>query len=467
MNLTSILNGTIVAQGEIYRADIVLADGVIAEICQPGRRSPVGNTVDAQGCYVLPGAIDIHFHCRAPAYPQRGDFATETRAAAVGGVTTILEMPISRPGVATVEILEARRALGEQNAYVDFGLYAGPALLDPAGIAKMVDAGAIGFKVFLIAPPVGREDEFTGICLTSEADLYRLFQLIKPYSLPVVFHAENNTLLDYFSRTLQESGRVDAISHALSRPPVVEAAAIALLLTISEATGRSIHIAHLSSAAGLNLIRDARRRGVRVTTETCPHYLWFTSEKLQEAGPFAKINPPIRDEADRQALWAGLMDGTIDVVTTDHSPFTLVEKEAGLANIWAAPPGTPSVEVLYPLLLDQALRGRLSLHRVLELVAMNPARLYNLHPQKGMIQVGSDADLVVFDPNATLEVDRHQWQSKAAACDRLYSGMVLKGRIREVIARGRLVARLGQVTGLPGHGRFVRPVLGQPLMAGA
>jgi len=459
MNLTSILNGTIVAQGEIYRADIVVADGVIAEICQSGRRAPVGNSVDAQGCYILPGAIDIHFHCRAPAYPQRGDFATETRAAAAGGVTTILEMPISRPGVATVEILEARRELGERNAYIDFGLYAGPALLDSDGIAKMVGAGAIGFKVFLIAPPAGREDEFTGICLTSEADLYRLFQLIKPYSLPLVFHAENNTLLEYFSQTLQESGRVDAISHALSRPPVVEAAAIALLLAISEATGCSIHIAHLTSAVGLNLIRDARRRGVRVTTETCPHYLWFTSEKLREVGPFAKINPPIRDEADRQALWAGLIDGTIDVVTTDHSTYTSVEKEAGLVNIWAAPPGTPSVEVLYPLLLDQALRGNLSLHRVLELVARNPARLYNLHPQKGIIQVGSDADLVVFDPNATMKVDRNQWQSKAAACDHLYSGMILQGRIREVIARGRLVARLGQVTGLPGHGRFVRPVL--------
>jgi allantoinase len=458
MNSISVLNGTIVGKGEIYRADLVVEDGIIVEICQPGRGQKPGHVIDAQGCYVLPGAIDIHFHCRAPAYPERGDFASETRAAAAGGVTTVLEMPISRPGVATVEIFNARRALGEQQAYIDFGLYAGPALLDPDGIAQMVDAGAIGFKVFLTAAPAGREDEFTGICLTSEADLYRLFQLIKPYPQPIVFHAENNTLLEYFSHTLQESGRTDVGAHALSRPPVVEAAAIALLLTISESTGRKIHIAHLSSAAGLDLIRDARRRGVHVTTETCPHYLWFTEEKLQEAGPFAKINPPIRSATDRDALWEGLMEGTIDVVTTDHSPYTLAEKEAGLENIWTAPPGAPSIEVLYPLVLDQALRGRFSLPRAVDLVATTPAHLYNLYPQKGVIQVGSDADLVIFDPTVRHVVDRREWQSRAAVCDRLYSGMELQGCIREVIARGRAVYRQGKILAEPGQGQFVRPL---------
>ena len=198
MDITTIINGTIVENEQMIQADLVIENGVIAEILRSGYGRKRGQVIDAEGLLILPGAIDIHFHCRAPAYPERGDFASETRAAAAGGVTTIFEMPISKPGTSTVEVFEQRRQLAENSVYVNFGLYAAPALLDPVEIEKMVQSGAIGFKTFMTAAPEGRADEFEGLCATTDDAIYRVLELIKPYSLPAVFHSENNRLLNLF-----------------------------------------------------------------------------------------------------------------------------------------------------------------------------------------------------------------------------------------------------------------------------
>lgn len=456
---TIIANGQIVYRDTIFRADLVVEDGIITEIRQAGYGSQRGKIIDATGLYVLPGAIDIHFHCRAPAYPERGDFTTETRAAAAGGVTTILEMPISKPGTSTAEVFNTRRELGEKSVHVDFGLYAAPASLDTVEISRMVEAGAIGFKTFMTAAPEGRDDEFEGLCATNEDEIFRILEITQPYKIPAVFHSENNRLLDLFESRFDNNGNFEPKLHALSRPPVVESTAIAMLLAMVRETQRGVHIAHLSTEAGLELIRDARRRGIPVTTETCPHHLLFNSEALGEAGPFAKINPPLRDFSDSQALWGGIEDGTIEVVTTDHSPFSMAEKERGWQDIRLAPPGVPSVEILYPFVLDQALRGRFSICRAVDLVSTRPATLYNLYPQKGVIQVGASADLVLFDPRAEHTVDHKQWISKSAACDRLYTGMVLRGRIHQTLLHGKVIAEHGKIIGQPGDGKFIRPGL--------
>ncbi len=330
MHPITIINGTIVQSEQMLPADLVIENGAIVEIRQPGFGKKNGTIIDASGLLILPGAIDIHFHCRAPAYPERGDFATETRGAAAGGVTTVFEMPISKPGTSTVEVFETRKAAGERDAHVNFGLYAAPARLDPAEIEKMVQAGAIGFKTFMTAAPKGRDDEFEGLCAVTDHALYQVLEMIKPYPHPAVFHPESNQLLEWFQAQMASRATVEPDEHALTRPPVVESTAIAKLIAMVASTGRGAHCAHLSTENGLNLIRDAQRRGLPITAETCPHYLLFSSEKLREVGPFGKVNPPLRSVEDRKSLWGGLEDGTISVITTDHSPFAAAEKELGL-----------------------------------------------------------------------------------------------------------------------------------------
>jgi allantoinase len=238
----------------------------------------------------------------------------------------------------------------------------------------------------------------------------------------------------------------------------VEGTAIAFLTTLAREAGLRIHIAHVSTALGVELVRDARARGVSLTAEACPHHLLFTSDVLKEIGPYGKINPPLRREVDRLALWRGLADGTIDAIASDHSTFTVEEKEKGWHKIWLAPPGTPSVEVLYPIVLDQAGRGCFSFNDAVNFVSTRPAMLVDLHPKKGVIQVGADADLVLYDPHASLFVDRDRWHSKAAACDRLYTGTRLSGLIRQTFVGGKCIYRDGQVVGSAGDGRFVRPI---------
>ena len=458
MNATTILNGTIVQDGQQIAADLVIEGGVISEIRQPGERSVKGTLIDASGLLVLPGAIDIHFHCRAPAYPQRGDFATETRAAAAGGVTTVFEMPISKPGASTVEVFERRRMLGQRDAYVNFGLYAAPALLDPAQIERMVEAGAIGFKTFLTAAPEGRADEFEGLCATTDEALYQVLRLLKPYDLPAVFHAENNRLLDWFDQDAGNGPLHTLEAHACARPAVIESAAIAMLMALVMETGRAVHVAHLSSSEGVAFVGDAQRRGLPVTGEVCPQYLLFTAEEINDAGPYGKVNPPIRSRRHRDALWAGLEEGIISVIASDHSPFAAAEKEETWSDLRLSPPGIANIDIFYPLVLDMALRGRFTLGEAVQLVSRRPAIMYGLFPQKGVIQVGADGDLVLFDPQDATIVDHRTWHSKAADCDRLFSGMELRGRLRQTIVGGEVVYRDGKVVGKRGGGQFVRPI---------
>ena len=458
MDIKTIINGTIVENEQMIQADLVIENGVIAEMLRPGSGRARGQVINAEGLLILPGAIDIHFHCRAPAYPQRGDFATETRAAAAGGATTIFEMPISKPGTSTVEVFERRRQLAEKDVYVNFGLYAAPALLDSIEIEKMVQAGAIGFKTFMTAAPEGRADEFEGLCATTDDAIYRVLELIKPYSLPAVFHSENNRLLDLFKSRTKAAAHFPPEGHALTRPPIVEGSAIATLIAMVMETGRGVHIAHLSSEIGLEFIRDAQRRGLPVTVETCPHYLLFSSDSLREVRAYGKVNPPIRGDNDRKALWSGLDDGTISVISSDHAPYTEAEKQAAWGDIRQAPPGIPSIDIFYPLVLHFALSGHFSIGRAVELASTNPAKMYHLYPQKGAVQVGSDADLVLFDPQATLVVDRNNWHSKAAPTDRLYTGMTLKGKLCQTLLGGKVIYRYGELLGKRGDGSFVRPV---------
>ncbi len=454
---TIISNADVVTESGIQALDIAISEGRIRALLERGTDAAAEQTIDATGQYVLPGAIDIHWHCRAPAYPQRGDFATETRAAAAGGVTTVFEMPISKPCCATGDIFRARKALGEANVYVNFGLYAAPGLLSRDEIEDMVAEGAIGFKIFMTTAPAGRFDEFEGLCLPEIPDLYQALHLVAETGLVCSVHAETESLIEWHSAQLKAANRNDVPSHGESRPPHVEASAIATLISLNEAAGANLHIAHVSSQHALETVRRFKQSGVSVTAETCPHYLFFTEADLERVGPYAKVNPPLRQPADQAALWDGLADGSLMAVTTDHSPFTVEEKERARTDIWRTPPGAPGVEELVLGMMDAALKGRLSIEQAVRLISTNGAKRFGIYPRKGVIAVGADADLVIYDPQATVTIHPDMLFSQARECDKLYEGMTFQGQIRRTMVNGRTVFVDGEITGKPGWGQFVRP----------
>lgn len=458
---TLITNGDVVTETGIAALDVAVSGGRIAALLPRGTAAEAREVIDASGALVMPGAIDIHFHCRAPAYPERGDFASETRAAAAGGVTTIFEMPISKPCCATGDIFRARKALGEADAYVNFALYGAPGLLDRNEIRAMVDEGAIGFKIFMTGAPAGRSDEFEGLCLPNVPELYQAMKLVAETGLVCAVHAENNQLLEWHTAQLQAIKRNDIASHGESRPPHVEALAVATLMSLNETAGMNLHIAHLSSKETLDVFRAFKRAGAKGTAETCPHYLLFTEADMERVGPYAKINPPLRKQEDVEALWGGIADGSLMAVTTDHSPFTVEEKERARTDIWRTPPGAPGVEELVLGMIDAALNERLSIEKAVQLISTNGAKRFGIYPQKGVIAVEADADIVIYDPRQSTTIHQDMLFSQAKACDKLYEGMTFKGKVCRTLVNGRTVFVDGQVVGERGWGKFVRPDAGK------
>lgn len=453
----AIKGGTVINEDAALPADIGVEGDRIVMVTAPGGLPPARRELDAEGALVLPGVIDIHFHVRAPGHPERGTFETETRAAAAGGVTTLLEMPISVPGCARRDILEARRAHGEARSYVNFGLYGAAGLLSRDEILGMAEAGACAFKIFTHAAPKDRADEFLGICIPDEDQLYVALELIRESGLLTVFHAENDRLIRLFEGRVRAAGRRDPAAFAESRPPVVEAMSIAQIGVLCEAVGTPVHIAHVSGDLPLQMLRAAQARGLPMTGETCPHYLSLTTEDLERHGPYALLKPPMRTEADQRALWAGLRDGSLCAITTDHSPYTLDEKERGRDDIWRAAIGIPAVEYLVPYVLSQALEGAIALTDAVRWLCSGPARLFRLYPRKGVIRPGADADLTLYDPRPAGPLDTSRWLTKAREIARVYEGRPVRGAVRATVVNGAVVYEAGQIGGEPGLGRFVRP----------
>lgn len=439
------------------RATLLVQDGRIAAIQDPDAPFAAREVHEADGMLLLPGAVDAHFHCRDPSFPHRGDFASETQAAAAGGVTTIFEMPISNPCASTVDVWQARRDSAASKAYVNVALYGAPGRMNRDETVGMADAGAIGFKLFTTRSEAGREDEFLGLATSGLHEVLVALEQVAETGLRCVFHAETQELVDTYTERALAGPGPEHLRHGRSRPAVVEATAIATVVELARAVGTPIHIAHVTSAQAVDVVRHAKRSGAPVTAETCPHYLFCTEDDLERVGPYGKINPPIRTSEDQDALWQALADGTLDYVATDHAPFTAAEKEAAWGDIVGAPPGHPGVDKLLPLMLTEALRGRMTLERAIDLVSTTPARLFGLLPRKGVLWPGADADLVIYDPGPERVITRGTGYGRAADCDLLYEGRTLQGEVRATFVAGKAVYRDGQIVGKPGDGSIVSP----------
>ena len=452
----AVTGGTLVMPDGERRGDVAVAGGRIAAIVSPDTPPTAQRVIDARGLHVLPGAIDIHCHVRAPAFPERGTVASETAAAAKGGITTLFEMPITKPCCNSPAEVARRRACFAETAFIDFGLYAAPGELTTAAFDALVAEGVIGLKMFTTTAPPGRMDEFAGLVRPDEAEQLRVLELAAAAGLPVVVHAESAELLaaaDAEARALLDPA--DAATHGKARPPLAEALAVAKLLTLNTRANAWLHIAHVTSAATVDVLR--RFQGSSdFSAETCPQYLCCTEADVARVGVFGKVNPPIRGESDRAALWQAVGDGLIQHVTTDHAGFTAEEKAAHAGDFLAAPPGHPGTEVLLPVLLDAAVEGRITLARVADLVAGNAARRFRL-AEKGRISPGAQADLTLVDLAGETLVTQDSLLTAARATAHLYHGKRFRGRVRATLVAGRTVWREDAVVGQPGEGRYVQP----------
>jgi len=445
-----IKNAKIVTPVGVEEGGLAVDDGLITAISKT-TFPPADQTIDAKGKLLMPGLIDAHVHFRDPGFEEKEDFETGTRSAAAGGITLVFDMPNTNPPVSTEEAFKKKLAIVKGKAVVDFALYGGAGVKNLSQLTRMAKAGAIAFKTY----PCGGS-LYEDICVEEDVSIFRVLEEVKKTGLPSAFHAEDSHLIRFFTEKLKKTGRRDYMAHPESRPNFIEAETIAKLIPLSKATGVHLHIAHVSTKEGVEIIRWAKAMGYQLTAETCPHYLLLTTENLKEFGPYAKIDPPLRTDEDRRALWSGLLDGTIDIITSDHAPHLKEKKDLGLRDIWAAPSGVPQIETTLPLLLTKVNENRLSITRLVEATSYSVSKIFGLYPEKGAIKVGSDADFVIVDPNMEGHISAEHLQTKAREVS-LYDGWRVKGCPVLTVCRGTVIMENGTVNGKAGYGKFVRP----------
>lgn len=465
----AVINGLVYLDGAFRAADVGIKDEKFALVAMPGMLPEAERTIDAAGKYVIPGGIDTHVHVRDPGHSERGTFYTETMAAAAGGCTTILEHPISSPPQYNKEILDNRKRVAEERGpVVDYAFYGAAGGQFPEEITKVAKEGIVAYKSFLHEAPEGREKEFVGLTLANDYEIYVGMQEVAKTGLMLASHAENNDIIQGLIRKFRSEGKVGAEYHCPSRPPISEYTTVQKLLTIAEATGCVLELAHISTPEAMEMAKVAKAKGQKVFLETCPHYLLLTEDALPKFGPYAKCNPPLRTQEIVDQIWEYVLDGTVDFIGSDHGPFLPPEKDSGYEDIFKAAAGMIGIDLRLPLLFNEVAKGErgLTLERVVEMCCVNPAKAFNIYPQKGIIQPGADGDLVIFDMNEEFVVDWHKNYSGAKEIAKVYDGWKLRGKIDKTIVRGKVVMEDDVVdpiaTGTKGWGKLVVSTLKQP-----
>jgi dihydroorotase len=422
--------GTIVSPDAEYRASIAIKNGLIHAIGAPEAMPSAKETLDALGLHILPGAIDVHVHFRDPGYPQKEDFASGTAAAAFGGVTTIFDMPNTLPTIGTPEALAAKHRIAAEKAYVDYGLYAVLGEDSIEHVSALIDGGIIGFKLYM-------GNTFGRIPSPTTGAMLEAFEVVAPTGKRISLHAETNSIMERRESRLRAAGRTEPIAHLAARPAVVAVEAVARAAILAEWTGARIHVLHISSAAELRPLAEAKARGVEITSETCPHYLLLSEVDYEKFGGIIRVNPPVREAPNRQPLWDALMDGTIDMIATDHAPHAPDEKTRN--DIWTVDCGFPGVETQMPLMLTEIGRGRAKIQDYVRWSAESPAKIWGLYPRKGALTVGSDADVAIVDLSRSWTIDDALIQSRSKISP--WHGRQATALPIHTIVRGRFVMK--------------------------
>ena len=445
--------GQLVTASDTFVADIGIHDGKVVSIAQD-LASDSTEVIDAKGKYVFPGGIDVHVHLQLPfsGTISADDFENGTKAAACGGVTTVIDFAIQTKGSSIMKAVEARRAEADPKVCIDYGLHAAITDWNPqtqAEIKKIIEYGIPTFKMFMIYKNEG--------WMADDGMLFNALEESAKHGGHIGVHAESVFVLEMLiERYAAEKEKWGAYGHTLSRPCYTEEEAIIRAIKWAEVTGGQLYIVHMSTGEGADAVHAAKQRGVRVYAETCPQYILLDDEVFKrENGHLYATCPQVKKPHDSERLWKGLANGDVQVVATDTCTFTSEQKAAWNGDFTKIPFGMPGVETMLPLMYTEAVGKRgFSLNQLVALVCTNPAKLFGMYPKKGTIAVGSDADLVVFDPERKVTIHAKDLQTN---CDwSPFEGWELVGYPDTTISRGKIVAEMGKFVGEVGHGKFIQ-----------
>lgn len=443
-------NGILITPQKSERANIYVLEGKIAEVTT--EKQEAAEVIDAAGKHIFPGFIDPHVHSRDGGATHKEDFFHSTRAAALGGLTSLIEMPNAVPAVSDAGRFAEQKANLESKAYIDFAMWAlCLGKLNNKDLKELDELGVAGFKFFWgyainksnynlvynyekgdpnVIPPLG------------DGEIYTIFEELAKIGKPLAIHAENADVISELTGRLKVDEYENEYEALLAaRPSVCEETIVKTAISFAKATGAHLHILHMSAKESVDLLKDAKAQGIPVTGETCPHYLNLTNKDFLRVGTNMKGYPPVRYQADQDRLWEGVQDGTIDSIGSDHAPHTAEEKNGSLFKI---PSGMCCIQTIAPLMINAVSEGKITENQLAAVLSENTAKLYGLYPRKGSLQVGTDADFTIVDMNLekTLHSEEFYSISKVSAFD----GFHVKGFPVQTIVRGRTLMKDGVLT---------------------
>lgn len=444
-----IKNAQIVTQDNVFYGGLVVENEKISQVVKGMPEIEAYQTVDAKENYILPGLVDGHTHLEDPGMREWETFEDATRAAAAGGVTTIMDMPVdSIPSTIDAEKFQIKLSAVSPSAVIDFGLWGGLVDNNLTNLQGLVDQGAIALKAFIVETGV---DDFAKI---NDDLLYAGLLFTKETKIPLAIHAENDWVTRYLAEKLQSEGRKDYQAWLDSRPPETELEAINRAVFWAKVTGGYLHIVHCTISSGVDAVNKAKDQGAHVTVETCPVYLFYDETDFLRLGPILKSGPPVRSRNEVEELWKRVLSGKVDIIGSDHSPSTWDLKEIGNDDIWKSWGGMAGVQTMLPILLTEGVNKRsLSLPELVKMTSTNPAKFFNIFPKKGTLQPGSDADFVIIDLSKqwTLKPEMLFYKNKYSP----YDGLTFTGKVIQTFVRGKAVYQDGEIKVDSGYGRFL------------
>ena len=436
-------NAKVYCDGEIIDAGIAIEEGKIVKVAKELNLPPASERIDLNRCLALPGLIDVHVHLRGQLQAFKEDFFTGTAAAIAGGITSILDMPNNEPVTMDSSALRERMRVAKRRILANVGFYSAfPENLEEIG--RVVREGAMAFKLYLGA-------QIGGLDINDDEVLLRAFNKVNEIRVPVAVHAEDKETVENAAKTEQRLGHNDVEAYLKAHTPEVEAKAVERILKIAFKSNVQIHFCHISSKRAVDLIYNARKKGLRVSCEATPHHLLLTSEDLKQQSTMLLTDPPVRSKDIVEELWKAVRNDQIDIVASDHAPHLIVEKKAD--SVWDVKPGIPGLETSLPLLLTKVNEGQLTLDDLVRLTVEKPAKIFHFNGD-GFLKEGYNANITVVDMHRRAKIDASKFYSKAKYSP--FHGCQVKGIPVKTFVNGLLVMDEGEIVAEAGVGRILR-----------
>jgi len=453
----NITNGKVFIGQDLRETGLSIEKGKIKVIGKSESLPNAHETIDATDKIIIPGGIDVHTHILDLDFAYRETFVTGTQAAASGGITTVLEMPLGIEGKSVIEVFNMQQKIMEERCLVDFGIIGAAGYTSIDSIAELARKGAIGFKTFMINPSE-EEAELKDLAANDDYNLMKIFAEIAKTGLISSVHVENDAIIVNEIHKMVSQGRVDFQAHTDSRPAIAEEEACQRAILFAHLTKVKLNLVHMSSKTAFTFIREAKMKGQDVTCEITPHHLFLSSEDGKKIGAWAKVDPPLRSKDHVIEAWKALNDGTIDMIASDHSPYSHEEKDikGSNGNFFEVGSGTTGVETIIPIMVDAVNKRRISLQRLVHTTSTTPAKRFGLFPKKGTISIDADADLVIINMKDKYILRSDDLFTKPKIS--VFDGRLLEGKIEKTLVRGQVVYDDRNFPCREGYGEFQAPV---------